>query len=80
VVERGLASDITGKKKKAQHPGGMPEVCAMWFSGIPPGCGFICDYIRWCRSQSLAQPPDKFWQASGLLQRHYSKERGILTN
>jgi hypothetical protein len=25
VVERGFASDTTGKEKKAQHPGGMPE-------------------------------------------------------
>jgi hypothetical protein len=34
---------------------------------------FICDYIRWCRSPSLAQLPSDIWQTSGLLQRHRSK-------
>jgi hypothetical protein len=50
------------------HPGGMPEARAMSF-WHPSGMHSFFIHNRWCRSQSLAQPPAKFWQASGLLRR-----------
>jgi hypothetical protein len=56
--------------------------CGCAPSGILSGCGVLVDELRWCRSPSLAQPPAKFCQASGLKTSalSHSKQRGTSQN